>query len=128
MGRHTKHKDKNLEDFKKAAQLQVSVMNKALEGLDSSKIRMHVCWGNYPGPHNHDVELKEIAQICMSASPKYLSIEACNPGHAHEWEVFSDVKMPEGKVLMPGVLDPTTSHIEHPELVAQRIMNYVKLV
>jgi len=126
MGRHTKHKDKNLEDFKKAAQLQVSVMNKALEGLDSSKIRMHVCWGNYPGPHNHDVELKEIAQICMSASPKYLSIEACNPGHAHEWEDWKNVVVPAGKVFMPGTLDTTTSHVEAKKTVAQRCLQYLQ--
>ena len=91
-------------------------------------MRMHVCWGNYPGPHHHDVPLSEIAEIVLESKPKYLSLEACNPGHGHEWEVFKKVELPADKVLMPGVLDTTTSHIEHPRLVAQRLLNYVRLV
>jgi len=128
MGRHTRFKDGTLDDFRAAAKLHVEVMNAALTDIPADRTRMHVCWGNYPGPHHHDVPLRDILDVVLAGKPKYLSIEACNPGHAHEWEVFSDVKMPEGKVLMPGVIDTTTSHIEHPELVAQRIMNYVKLV
>jgi len=89
---------------------------------------MHVCWGNYPGPHHHDVPLADIIDVVLEAKPKYLSVEACNPGHGHEWEVFETTKLPEGKVIMPGVLDTTTSHIEHPRLVAQRLMNYIRLV
>lgn len=89
---------------------------------------MHVCWGNYPGPHHHDVPLADIIDVVLGAKPKFLSVEACNPGHGHEWEVFETVKLPAGKVIMPGVLDTTTSHIEHPRLVAQRLMNYIRLV
>merc|ERR1719436_13187 len=89
---------------------------------------MHVRWGNYPGPHHYGVPLSDIIDIVLHATPKYLSIEACNPGHGHEWEVSQNVTWPAGKVIMPGVLDTTTSHIEHPRLVAQRLMNYVRLV
>mmetsp|Transcript_13232 Transcript_13232/g.35564 ORF Transcript_13232/g.35564 Transcript_13232/m.35564 type:complete len:939 (+) Transcript_13232:75-2891(+) len=128
MGRHTRFAKRSLAEFQKAARFHVEVMNKALEGLDSSKIRMHVCWGNYPGPHHHDVALADIAEIIMSASPKFISIEACNPGHAHEHEVWKNVKVPADKVLMPGVLDTTTSHIEHPRLVAQRLQAYAQAV
>jgi len=89
---------------------------------------MHVCWGNYPGPHHHDVALADIAEIVVSAAPKFISIEACNPGHAHEHEVWRNVKVPADKVLMPGVLDTTTLHIEHPRLVAHRLQAYARAV
>lgn len=128
MGRHTRFAKLSLKEFKDAARLHVSVLNKALSGLDASKIRMHVCWGNYPGPHHHDVPLAEIAEIVVGAVPKFISIEACNPGHAHEHEVWKTVKIPADKVLMPGVLDTTTSHIEHPRLVAQRLQAYAMAV
>lgn len=124
MGRHTRFKDKTLVEFQKAAQHHVDAMNKAIEGLDASNVRMHVCWGNYPGPHNHDVPLADIAEIIVSAAPKFISIEACNPGHAHEHVDWRSVKVPEEKVFLPGVLDTTTSHIEHPRLVAQRLEQY----
>lgn len=80
------------------------------------------------GPHHHDVPLSDIIDIVLESKPNYLSIEACNPGHGHEWDVFQTATLPPGKVIMPGVLDTTTSHIEHPKLVAQRLMNYVRLV
>lgn len=128
MGRHTRFKEASLEEFQTAARLHVEAMNESLKDLDNSKVRMHVCWGNYPGPHHHDVALADIAEIVMSASPKYISIEACNPGHAHEYEVWNNVKIPADKVLMPGVLDTTTAHIEHPRLVAQRLEAYAKAV
>jgi 5-methyltetrahydropteroyltriglutamate--homocysteine methyltransferase len=128
MGRHTRFKDLSLEKFQDAARTHVRVMNEACSDIPADKMRMHVCWGNYPGPHHHDVPLKDIIEIVLESKPKYLSVEACNPGHGHEWEVFQKVKLPADKVLMPGVLDTTTSHIEHPRLVAQRLMNYVRLV
>merc|ERR1711972_215097 len=95
--------------------------------LDSSRIRMHVCWGNYPGPHDHDVPLKDIANIMLDAKPELLSVEACNPGHAHEHEVWGkeNVNVPENKTFLPGVIDTTSSHVEHPELVKQRLRQYV---
>ena len=128
MGRHTRFRDASLADFQDAAKAHVRVMNEAVSDIPAEMMRMHVCWGNYPGPHHHDVALADIIDVVLEASPKYLSIEACNPGHGHEWEVFKTVKLPKDKVIMPGVLDTTTAHIEHPRLVAQRIMNYVRSV
>ncbi|CAJ1434401.1 unnamed protein product [Effrenium voratum] len=109
-------------EFLKAAKYHVQVMNQALEGLDCSKIRMHVCWGNSPAPH--DVALADIAALVLSAKPRFISFEACNPGHAHEHEVWKTVKVPADKVLMPGVLDTTTAHVEHHRLVTQRLQAY----
>jgi len=88
---------------------------------------MHMCWGNYPGPHDKDIPLKEIANIVLEAKPELLSVEACNPGHAHEHEVWGkdDVNVPENKTFLPGVIDTTSSHVEHPELVKQRLRQYV---
>jgi len=128
MGRHSKFKNKTTAEFQDIVEVNIKVMNEALLNIPADRIRMHVCWGNYPGPHHHDVPLADIVHLVLPAKPKYLSIEACNPGHGHEWEVFKTAKLPEGKVLMPGVLDTTTSHIEHPRLVAQRLMNYIRLV
>merc|ERR1712151_1072253 len=127
MGRHTRHKDKTVEEFKNVAKWHVKVLNEAVAGLDTSKLRMHMCWGNYPGPHDHDVPLKEIASIVLEAKPELLSVEACNPGHAHEHEVWGkdNVNVPENKMFLPGVIDTTSSHVEHPELVKQRLRQYV---
>lgn len=128
MGRHTKFKDMSLAEFQDVARMHVRVMNEALADIPAERSRIHVCWGNYPGPHHHDVPLADIIDVVFEAKPKFLSVEACNPGHGHEWEVFKTHAMPADKVIMPGVLDTTTSHIEHPRLVAQRLMNYVRLV
>eukprot|EP00091_Calanus_sinicus_P013772 TRINITY_DN3057_c0_g1_i6.p1 TRINITY_DN3057_c0_g1~~TRINITY_DN3057_c0_g1_i6.p1 ORF type:complete len:202 (-),score=63.97 TRINITY_DN3057_c0_g1_i6:121-726(-) len=128
MGRHSKFKNMTIDEFQSIAEVHIQVMNTALANIPAERIRMHVCWGNYPGPHHHDVPLADIVHLVLTAKPQFLSIEACNPGHGHEWEVFKTVKLPVGKVLMPGVLDTTTSHIEHPRLVAQRLMNYIRLV
>jgi len=88
MGRHTKFKDCSLEEFREIAKVHVRVMNEAVADIPAERMRMHVCWGNYPGPHHHDVPLDDVIDIVFDAKPKYLSVEACNPGHAHEWEVF----------------------------------------
>jgi 5-methyltetrahydropteroyltriglutamate--homocysteine methyltransferase len=127
MGRHTKHQDKTLEEFKNVAKWHVKVLNEATASLDASRLRMHVCWGNYPGPHDCDVPLKEIANIVMEAKPGLVSVEACNPGHAHEHEVWGkpNVNVPDKKVFLPGVIDTTSCHVEHPELVKQRLRQYV---
>jgi len=128
MGRHSKFKGRSLDEFLAIAKIHVEAMNSALVNIPEDRIRMHVCWGNYPGPHHHDVPLADIIATVFTAKPKYLSIEACNPGHGHEWEVFKHVQLPTGKVVMPGVLDTTTSHIEHPKLVAQRLLNFIRLI
>jgi 5-methyltetrahydropteroyltriglutamate--homocysteine methyltransferase len=89
---------------------------------------MHVCWGNYAGPHTHDIPLKKILPIVLQAKPRALLVEASNPRHAHEWQIWREVKLPDDKVIVPGVLDSTTNFVEHPELVAERILNFANLV
>jgi 5-methyltetrahydropteroyltriglutamate--homocysteine methyltransferase len=128
MGRHTAFKHQSLEEFQKTAALHVEVLNEALANIPGEQCRVHVCWGNYPGPHDADVPLRDMISTILTVKPKYISLEACNPGHAHEWEVFQNVKVPADKVILPGVLDTTTAHIEHPRLVAQRLLNYVRCV
>lgn len=118
----------SVEEFKKVVELHVEVINHALEGIDPERMRLHLCWGNTEGPHHHDVPLKDIVDIVLKARPLGLSFEGANPRHAHEWKVWEDVKLPEGKLLIPGVLDTTTNFIEHPELIAQRIANYANIV
>jgi 5-methyltetrahydropteroyltriglutamate--homocysteine methyltransferase len=118
----------SLEEFKKVVEMHVEVLNYALNGISSDRMRMHVCWGNTEGPHHHDVSLREIIDIVLKARPMGLSFEGANPRHAHEWKVWREVKLPEGKVIIPGVLDTTTNFIEHPELVAERITRYAEIV
>ncbi|MEA2380942.1 MAG: 5-methyltetrahydropteroyltriglutamate--homocysteine methyltransferase [Solirubrobacteraceae bacterium] len=118
----------SVEDFRRFVRLHVEAINHATRDIPSEAMRMHVCWGNYEGPHHHDVPLRDIVDIVLEARPAAISFEAANPRHAHEWTVFEDVPLPDGKVLIPGVLDTTTNYIEHPELVAQRIVRYARLV
>jgi 5-methyltetrahydropteroyltriglutamate--homocysteine methyltransferase len=118
----------SLEDFRERAKVNVEAINHATRDIPPDAMRMHLCWGNYEGPHHKDVALRDILDIVFEARPSAISFEAANPRHEHEWTVFEDVKLPEGKVLIPGVLDSTTNYIEHPELVAQRITRYAKLV
>ena len=118
----------SVEEFKKVVELHVEVINYALQDIDPERMRLHLCWGNTEGPHHHDVPLKEIVDIVLKARPLGLSFEGANPRHAHEWKLWEDVRLPEGKFLIPGVLDTTTNFIEHPELVAQRLVNYAKAV
>jgi 5-methyltetrahydropteroyltriglutamate--homocysteine methyltransferase len=108
--------------------LRVEALNHAVANIPPERMRLHLCWGNYEGPHHLDVPLRDIISEVFKARPLGLSFEAANPRHEHEWAIFEDVKLPEGKVLIPGVLDTTTNYIEHPELVAQRLVRYAKLV
>jgi 5-methyltetrahydropteroyltriglutamate--homocysteine methyltransferase len=108
--------------------LHVQAIDHATRDVPSEAMRMHVCWGYYEGPHHHDVPLRDIVDIVRGARPAAVSFEAANPRHAHEWTVFGDVKPPDGKVLVPGVVDSTTNYIEHPDLVAQRIQRFATLV
>ncbi len=128
MGRHSQFRDHSLQDFRKALALRIEALNHALAGIPEEQVRFHVCWGNYEGPHNHDVPLRDIVDLVLKVRAGAYSIEASNPRHAHEWQVWEDVKLPEGKVLIPGVIDSKTNYIEHPEVVAQRIMQYARLV
>jgi len=128
MGRHIQYADLPTSEFRKRAQMHVEALNHALANIPPEQLRMHVCWGNYEGPHHCDVAFSEIIDIVFSARPHAISFEAANPRHAHEWTLFETVKLPEGKVLIPGVLESKTNFIEHPELIAQRIGHYANLV
>jgi 5-methyltetrahydropteroyltriglutamate--homocysteine methyltransferase len=118
----------SVEEFKKVVELHVEVINHALKDIDPERMRLHLCWGNTEGPHHHDIPLKEIVGLVLKARPMGLSFEGANPRHAHEWKVWEDINLPDGKLLIPGVLDTTTNFIEHPELIAQRIVNYANAV
>ena len=128
MGRHIQYADLTVSEFRKKAQLHIEVLNHALANIAPEKLRLHLCWGNYEGPHHYDVPLSDIVDLVFRARPAAISLEAANPRHAHEWKLFETVKLPEGKVLIPGVLESKTNFIEHPELIAQRIGNYATLV
>jgi 5-methyltetrahydropteroyltriglutamate--homocysteine methyltransferase len=128
MGRHTMYRDRSLEEFERLAARHIEVLNHALRNVPAERVRMHVCWGNYEGPHHHDVPLARLLPIVLKARPQGLLFEAANPRHAHEWAVFKDVRVPEDKVLIPGVLATTTNYIEHPELVAERLERFAHIV
>ena len=128
MGRHIQFGQASLEEFRRNAALNVEALNYATADIPPEQLRMHLCWGNYEGPHHRDVPLRDIIDIVLSARPSAISLEACNPRHAHEWQVFEETRLPEGKVLIPGVIDSTNNYIEHPDLVAQRIERYAHLV
>lgn len=108
--------------------MHIEVLNAALADIPPDHVRLHLCWGNYEGPHHRDVELKDMIDIALTARVGAVSIEGANPRHAHEWKVFQEVTLPEGMLLIPGVIDSTTNFIEHPELVAERIVRLATLV
>jgi 5-methyltetrahydropteroyltriglutamate--homocysteine methyltransferase len=128
MARHTGFQDLSEGEFLKRAEHQVDVLNHALRNVPASALRMHVCWGNYEGPHDHDIPLEKILHIVLKAKPSAILFEASNPRHAHEWTVWRDAKLPEDKVLVPGLLTSTSNYVEHPELVAQRIQQFADIV
>ncbi|MBK7473105.1 MAG: cobalamin-independent methionine synthase II family protein [Betaproteobacteria bacterium] len=128
MGRHIQHADLSLQEWRKKAELHVEVLNHALANVAPEQVRMHLCWGNYEGPHHCDVPLADVIDIVFKAKPSAIVLEAANPRHAHEWAVFETVKLPEGKFLIPGAIESKSNFIEHPELIAQRIGRYANLV
>ncbi|TME90510.1 MAG: cobalamin-independent methionine synthase II family protein [Chloroflexi bacterium] len=128
MGRHIQFGQASLQEFRRQAALNVEALNFTVSEIPPEQLRMHLCWGNYEGPHHRDVPLRDIIDIVLSARPSAISLEACNPRHEHEWQVFEEVKLPDGKVLIPGVIDSTNNYIEHPDLVAQRIERYAQTV
>jgi 5-methyltetrahydropteroyltriglutamate--homocysteine methyltransferase len=128
MGRHIQFAGLSVDEFRKQMHLNIEALNHALANIPAERLRMHLCWGNYEGPHHCDVPLAEIIDVVFTAKPCAISFEAANPRHAHEWKLFEEVKLPPGKVLIPGVLESKTNFIEHPELIAQRIGRYAKLV
>jgi 5-methyltetrahydropteroyltriglutamate--homocysteine methyltransferase len=128
MGRHIQFADLPLEEFRKMARLHLAALDHAVANIPPEQLRIHLCWGNYEGPHHYDVPLADILDLVFAARPQGISFEAANPRHGHEWRVFERVKLPTDKVIIPGVLDSTTNFIEHPELVAERIGRYAQLV
>ncbi|HTP47476.1 MAG TPA: cobalamin-independent methionine synthase II family protein [Casimicrobiaceae bacterium] len=128
MGRHIQHADLSLAEWRKKAELHVEALNHAVASIAPEQLRMHLCWGNYEGPHHCDVALADVIDIVVRARPMAISLEAANPRHAHEWALFEKVRLPEGKILIPGVIESKSNFIEHPELIAQRIGRYARLV
>ena len=128
MGRHIQYADLPLAEWRKKAQMHVEALNHATANIPEEQLRMHLCWGNYEGPHHCDVPLVDVIDIVLQARPSAIVLEAANPRHAHEWRVFETVKLPDGKMLIPGVIESKSNFIEHPELVAQRIARYANLV
>lgn len=128
MGRHVQFTHLSLDDFRKRIGMNVAALNHALRNIPAEQCRMHLCWGNYPGPHHCDVPLGDIADIVWSAKPQAVLLEGANPRHNHEFAWFEDHVLPEGKVLCPGMIEPQSSYIEHPELIAQRIGRYADLL
>jgi 5-methyltetrahydropteroyltriglutamate--homocysteine methyltransferase len=114
----------DVDQFVRECHVSIEILNDALRNVPADRVRLHLCWGNYEGPHVHDIALEKILPAVLKAKAQVISFEGANPRHAHEWEVWRRIKLPDDKVLMPGVLDTTTNFVEHPELVAQRICSY----
>ena len=128
MARHTGFQDLTEAEFLQRAEHQVDVMNHALRNIPLESLRMHVCWGNYEGPHDHDIPLEKIMNIVLKAKPAAILFEASNPRHAHEWVVWKSARIPEDKVLVPGLLTSTSNYVEHPEFVSQRVCQFAQIV
>ncbi len=128
LSRHTIFRHLGLEDFRKEISMHVDALNHAVRDIPAEKMRMHVCWASTMGPHHEDVPLADIVDIIMNAKPQAVSFPGANPRHAHEWKVWRDVKLPDGKFIIPGVIDTTSNFVEHPELVCDRILNYASVV
>jgi 5-methyltetrahydropteroyltriglutamate--homocysteine methyltransferase len=128
MGRHTIYRDATVAEYLKRAERHVEVLNHALRNVPGARVRMHCCWGNYEGPHHHDVPMRDLLPVLLKAKPQALLFEAANPRHAHEWTVFRDAKLPDDKILIPGVLSSTTNYVEHPELVCERLLRFADIV
>lgn len=128
MARHREFADRSLDEFRAYVRRHIDALNAAVAGIPPERMRMHLCWGNYPGPHHRDVPLAEIIDLVLEGRPAALSFEAANPRHEHEWQVFEHVELPPGKLLIPGVVGVMSNYIDHPELIAQRILRFAKLV
>jgi 5-methyltetrahydropteroyltriglutamate--homocysteine methyltransferase len=128
MARHTGFQDLTEEQFLKRASFHVEALNEALRNVPASQLRMHVCWGNYEGPHDHDIDVAKVLPIILKAKPAAILFEAANPRHAHEWQAWSEARIPQDKVLVPGLLTSTSNYVEHPELIAQRIGVFADIV
>jgi 5-methyltetrahydropteroyltriglutamate--homocysteine methyltransferase len=128
MGRHAQYADLSIREFRREITMHIEALNFAVAGIDSDQLRMHLCWGNYEGPHHHDVALADIIDLVFTAHPRAIVVEGSNPRHGHEWRVFEDIALPDDKLLVPGVIDTSSNYIEHPDLVAERILRYASVV
>jgi 5-methyltetrahydropteroyltriglutamate--homocysteine methyltransferase len=128
LGRHAQYAHLDLAAFRDRLALHIDALNTAVRNIDADQLRMHLCWGNYEGPHHRDVELADILDVLYRAKPRVLVLEAANPRHGHEWRVFEDIRLPPDKVLIPGVIDTSSNYVEHPDLVAERICRYAGIV
>jgi 5-methyltetrahydropteroyltriglutamate--homocysteine methyltransferase len=128
MGRHTLYKDRSVEDYLSLAAMHVEVLNHALRNVPADRVRMHICWGNYAGPHHHDIPLELLLPVVITAKPQALLFEAANPRHEHEWSVLRQIRVPPEKLLIPGVISTTTNYVEHPQLVAERLCRFAGVV
>ena len=128
MGRHTIFRDKTNEEYLRLAELHIEVLNHALRNIPPDRVRLHVCWGNYEGPHHLDAPMESVLPVALKANCQALLFESSNPRHAHEWTVFREAKIPQDRILIPGVLDSTTNFIEHPQLVAERVCRFADIV
>ena len=128
MSRHTGYQDVSEADFLKIAEANVEALNAATANIPPEQMRMHICWGNYEGPHDHDIPLERVLDIILKARPATILFEAANPRHEHEWKVWKDAKIPDNKILAPGMIDTCSNYVEHPELIAQRIERFADIV
>ncbi len=122
------HPEMDVPAYRKFAALRVEALNHALRGIPPERVRLHMCWGSYHGPHKYDIALRDILDLILAVNAECYSIEASNPRHEHEWQVWEDHKLPDGKSLMPGVVGHASDFIEHPELIAERLVRYARLV
>ena len=128
LARHMTFKDLSDEDFLKRAEKQIEFLNQSIENIPQDKIRMHICWGNYEGPHSHDIALEKILPLILKANVGTYLLESSNPRHSHEWQAFKGLKLPQDKIIAPGVIDSTTNFVEHPEVVKNRIIQFSKVI
>ena len=128
MGRHTRFKNLTDDEFLRNAELQVEALNHALANIPADRVRLHVCWGNYEGSHVHDMDCRKIFPIVVKVKPMALLIEGANPRHEHEWESWTKIKLPDDKILIPGVIASSSNYVEHPEVVAQRLIRYANVI
>ena len=128
MGRHMKFAHLNDDEFFRIADASLEALNHATQNIPPDRMRLHLCWGNYEGPHHRDISLSSVLPVALRARPQAISFEGANPRHEHEWAVFQEMKLPEDKIIIPGIVDSTTNFIEHPQLVAQRIARYGRMV
>ena len=128
MSAHTGYQDMSQDEFVKVAAMNVEALNAATEGLPADRMRMHLCWGNYEGPHDHDIPLEKVIDVVLSARPSTILFESANPCHEHEWTVWRDADIPDDKILAPGVIDTCSNYVEHPQLIAQRLGRFTDIV